>query len=156
MCDPVTLAIAATATSATSSIMQGFSQNAQAKALSQEATNKATEEKGAAAVRAERIRKIARSKAKEADAAFAAAGIDISSGAPLTVNQDILERGELDALTGINDSEGEANLLIAKARNIRARGRNAITGGLLEATDTALTNTAKFQNGWHGGIDNDD
>lgn len=68
--------------------------------MKQEATE-AANKRIAAQSEAEKIRKAADKQRKAARSAFAVAGVDVDKGTPNTINDDIFNAGEEDALTTI-------------------------------------------------------
>lgn len=151
MCDPVTLAIAATAVSAGSSVMSGVQQRSMNRFQAEQAEADADAEKGAAIVRAEKIRKHTQSRAASARAALAANGASLDSESATLINNDIVKRGEEDAITGINDSLDAASRLRTSASTLRRAGNQALVAGIANAGSTVLR--ANSQSGWHGRVE---
>lgn len=152
MCEPTTLAIAATAISAGSQLYQGYVANQQGRYEQQVASNNAKMERDAAADAAargkrEELRKwyeINQTRAMQI-AAQAANGFDTSFGSAADIANDTLQLGMQDAQTIRENSNREVRGLLISANNYdaqgqaaRARGRNALIGSGLAATGTIL------------------
>lgn len=152
MCDPITLAVAATGLSATSSVLGGMQQSAMMKGQAAQANADADAERGAAMVRAEKIRKMAKSQAASARASLAAGGVNLDSASASLINKDIIERGEQDALTNINDATDTAGRLRAQAKSLRSAGKQAVVGGLAQAGSSVLGTYANYKNNWKGTV----
>ncbi len=150
MCDPVTLAIIATTVSAGSAVMSGQQQKETANYQARQADADAEAEKGAAAVRAQKIREITRQRAASATAATAASGLDVDSTSANLINADIIKRGEMDALTGIDDSMDQASRLRAQAQGLRIGGKQAQMAGYAQAVGSAISTTSQVKSGWYG------
>ncbi|MBQ0795760.1 hypothetical protein [Zhongshania sp.] len=155
MCDPVTTAVAvkamwaATAVSAGSAIYSGYQQKEMADYQAKQANADADAEQQAAVIRGDKIREKAKSYAASTRAALAASGVSIDSISANLINKDIIQRGEEDALIGINDSADAASRLRAQAKMSRTEGRNAVVAGYAKAGSTVLSGYA--QSGWYGG-----
>lgn len=150
MCDPITLAVAATGLSATSSVLGGMQQSAMMKGQAAQANADADAEKGAAMVRAEKIRKMTKSNAASARAALAASGVSLDSQTSTMINQDILKRGEEDAQVNINDATDTASRLRASARSLKSSARQAVIGGIASGVGSVLQTGAAIKSGWYG------
>jgi len=153
MCDPVTIAVAATAVSAGTSVMSGYQQKQMNKFKASQAEADAEAGKGEAMVRAEKIRKHTQARAASARAALAASGVDVGSESATLINKDIIKRGEEDALVGIDDSLDAARRLKASATTLRSAGNQAVIGGLAKAGSSVLDGYAKYNNGWYGKVE---
>jgi hypothetical protein len=160
MCEPATLALAATAVSgvvaAGGAVMQGQAQAKQAKYQSAVERNNATiagwqatdaQQRGQIE---EQRQRLATARLKGAQrAGMAANGIEIDSGSPLDVLMDTAQLGELDALTIRANAEREAYGFRSQQGNLTAQagltqmaGRNAVTAGYIGAGSTLLSSAA--------------
>jgi hypothetical protein len=150
MCTGVEVALlASAAVGAGSAIYQGQQQKEFANYQADQAEADAAAEKGAAQVRAERIRSIARKTRGTARADLAAAGVNVGEGTPLLIEQDIIKRGEEDAILGIYDGDDAARRLRAQAQGLRIQGQQAQTAGYINAGSSALAAGANYS-GWRG------
>jgi hypothetical protein len=145
----VPILVASAVVSAGSAIQSGRQQKAFANYQADQAEADAAAEKGAALVRAERIRSIARKTRGSARADLAAAGVSVGEGTPLLIEEDIIKRGEEDALIGIDDAQDAASRLRAQASGLRMQGNQAQTAGYINAASSALA-AGNTYNGWKG------
>jgi hypothetical protein len=160
MCEPATLALAATAVSgvvaAGGAVMQGQAQAKQAKYQSAVERNNATiagwqatdaQQRGQIE---EQRQRLATARLRGAQrAGMAANGIEIDSGSPLDVLMDTAQLGELDALTIRSNAEREAYGFRSQSGNLMAQagltqmaGRSAQTAGYIGAGSTLLSTAA--------------
>lgn len=151
MCTGATVALLAAAAIGTgTAIYSGQQQKAAMKYQADQAEADAIAEKGAAQVRAEKIRERARAQAAAAKAAIAASGVNVNSETANLINEDIIKRGEMDAETGVTDSLDAAARLRAQATSLRISGSSAQTAGYANAASTALTAYGGYKSGWYG------
>ena len=143
------LIIAATV-SAGASVMSGMQQKEISKGQARQADADANAAKGDAQVRAEMIRKVTQQKAASARAAIAASGGSLDSATASLINKDIVQRGEMDALIGVNDGMDTASRLRASAKSLRTAGSQAAVAGVVNAGTSALSTYAGYQAGWYG------
>lgn len=97
--------------------------------------------KAAAKVEAERVRKVGRAQAGEANAALAASGIETGEGTALRITSAITGNAEQDAYMTLLNGVDAAARYRSQAQADRFRGRNAFAGGLLNGGSALL-------NGW--------
>jgi Iap family predicted aminopeptidase len=140
--------LASAAVGTTAAVRSGQQQKKFNNYQAKQAEADADAEKGAAAVRADSIRKLARMKSGEATAQMGAAGVDVGEGTALRINEDIIYSGEMDALTGVDDSLDAASRLRAEAKTLRLQGSQAQTAGYATATSTALAAGSNYGKGW--------
>lgn len=140
--------IFSTAVSAGAAISSAEQQKDYNQYLAKQADYDADTERQAGEIRAEQRREQARRVAASARANLAASGVDIDSETANAINADIIRRGELDALTGIDDSADAATRLRAQAVGLRADARQAQIAGYAQATSAIASygNSA----GWYG------
>lgn len=154
MCDPVTLALIATGVSAGTSVIGGMQQRKMANYQAEQAQADAEAEKGAAMVRADRIRELTRKRASAATAATAASGINVGSQTSQLITADIFKRGERDALIGLTEAEDAAGRLRAQAAGLRISGNQAAIQGVAQAGATVVSGYDQYSRttgkGWYG------
>lgn len=138
------------AIAAGSAVQQGRQQKAFNEYQADQAEADAAAEKGAAQVRAERIRNITRQTRAAARADIAAAGANVGEGTPILIEEDIMRRGERDALLGIDDAKDMASRLRAQAFGLRSQGRQAQQAGYINAFSSALAIGSNYGQGWRG------
>lgn len=99
-------------------------------------------ERGAATVRAGKIRKAGMIQQSQVKAAYAGSGIDVTQGTPLvsaeTLQRNISEDATAQLLTG----ERKAKVLESEAAGYRAAGENAKSGGIISAGRSILSGAA--------------
>jgi hypothetical protein len=145
-----TALIVAATVGAGASVMSGMQQREISKGQAKQAEADANAAKGEAQVRADMIRKNTQQKAASARAAIAAGGGSLDSATASLINTDIVKRGEMDALTGVNDGMDTASRLRAQASSLRTAGNQAAVAGVVNAGTTALSTYAGYQAGWYG------
>lgn len=151
MCTGMELAlVAATGIQAGSAIMQGQQQKDMYEYQAAQADADAETARQAGEIKAERIRKKARSVAASTRAALAAKGLSVSGETSNLINKDIAEQSELDAILGIDDANSAASRLRADASLDRLRGSSAQTAGFLNAGSSALATYGQYKAGWYG------
>lgn len=139
MCSGVELLAAASA------LMQGFStlqQGRQAQKMAnyeaKQADANAAAERGAAAVRADKIRKMGRMQRSSARAALAASGVAADEGTALVIDQQIGRDAEEDALNEIITGGRRGDALNTQAELSRISGSNARSASYLGAAGSAM------------------
>ncbi len=156
MCEPTTLAIAATAVQAFGQIQQGAQASATAKANAQIAKNNQTIKEQAAQDAVQRGADNAgeaRQKARAANAAFRAkagsSGFLADTGSNLDIQEQNAGVGEENALTIQNNAEREAYGFKVGAMNdansatqFKIAGKNAMMNGLIAGGTTLVTGGA--------------
>ena len=149
MCTGAEIAlIFATTVSAGAAIQSGEQQKDYNAYLAKQAEYDADTERQAGEIRAEQRREQARRVAATARANLAASGVDIDSETANAINADIIRRGEIDALTGVDDSLDTAGRLRQQAAGLRLQGRQAQTAGYAQAASTIASYGAN--SGWYG------
>lgn len=140
MCTGVEAALIASAVVGTGSALYSADtqQNAyQAQAKQQQADALAAQQQ--AKLEAQKVREAAKAQAARARLAMAAAGVSLDSQSALDINKDIIEGGEKDAATTVNDGSDMAARLRAQATASRIKGDAAKVAGYGEAASTALS-----------------
>lgn len=158
MCEPTTLAIAATAVQAFGQVSQAMQASKTAKANAQIARTNAEIKNKAAADATQRgadRAALKRQEAREATASFRAragsTGFLADTGSSLDLQEQNAGVGEQNALTEMNNAEREAYGFKIGAMNdtndanrFKAEGRSALTNGLLSAGGTLVTGAANY------------
>lgn len=149
MCEPTTLIMAAgTVFSAYSAIQQGKQQEEWADYQARQAEADARAERSAAEVHAEKIRKMARIQASEANASLAGSGVEVGEGTALNINKDIYTNAEEDAVMTIFGGIDRAARGNAEAAGYRTKGSQARSAGYTNAASTILGAAGSMSKGW--------
>lgn len=146
MCDPVSLSIAATGMSVLGAVTQGMQQSAYYKYQAKQGEADASAARGAAIVRAEKVRRAGALNQGQAKASIAASGLDTDAGTSVEINNTIAKNTESDALTEILDGNNQSARLNAQAEADRISASNARTNSYLSA-GSSLISAANLQ-GW--------
>lgn len=159
MCDPVTLAVAATAVTAVGTLYGGYRANQEGQYNAAVARNNATLEQQQAADalsrgRDEEVkhwRQVAALKSQQI-AAFAANGLDTSFGSAADIVADTAVIGAADAAAIRENTQREARGYLISAQNLqqearqqRRAGRDALIGAGIDATGTVLSGASQVQ-----------
>lgn len=131
-----------------STVQSGKQQQLNADAQSEQATLDANTEKSAAQVQAERIRKMARIQAGEANAALAASGVEVGEGTALNINREIYENAEEDAALTVFGGANRAQRLNVDAKNLRTAGNMARSNANAQAGATLISTAGSTYSGW--------
>lgn len=99
----------------------------------QQAEADASAERGAATVRADKVRKQGRQQQSEARAALAAAGVEVGAGTPVAIASTIGRNAEEDALNEIMFGARKADRLDQNAAVTRQYGADAVAAGSASA-----------------------
>lgn len=146
--------IASAAVGVYSSIQEGKQQREWSEYQARQAEADAAAEKSAAQVHAEKIRKIARIQAGEANADLAASGVEVGQGTALNINKEIYANAEEDAVMTLFGGADRAARGNAEAAGYRIKGRQAQQAGYLKATSTALGAAHDVAKGWKSSASN--
>lgn len=144
-------ALAAAAVGAYSAIQQGEQQKDWANYQAAQAEADAKAEKGAAEVHAEKIRKMARIQASEANASLAGSGVQVGEGTAVNINKDIYANAEEDAVMTIFGGADRSARSNAQATGYRIKGDQAQQAGYLNATSSILGGVSTAAKGWKTG-----
>lgn len=98
-------------------------------------------------VRATKIRKAGKRARSEATATYAAAGVDVSRGTPLEVDEEIMRASEDDAMQELLFGERKAERLREEADALRRAGKNAKRSAQFGAMTSILAGGAQVQGG---------
>lgn len=143
------LLIAGTAVSAGTAYVQGQQQKKFNNFQAAQATADAAAEREAGAVRADKTRKMGRAQQSEARAALAAGGVEVGSGTPLVIDDEIFKRSEEDALQEILYGSRRGDRLDQEGQGLRMAGSNAGTAGTMGAVGSVLSGGAQlYGGGW--------
>lgn len=140
--------VAAAGISAYSAIQQGEQQKEWANYQAAQAEADAKAEKSAAEVHAEKIRKMARIQASEANASLAGSGVEVGEGTAVNINNDIYANAEEDAVMTIFGGADRAARGNAQATGYRIKGSQAQQAGYLNATSSILGGVSATARGW--------
>lgn len=143
MCDPVTIMAVTTVASTAFGVVQAKQQARDQKAVAdynarvsenaaQESRNKATEAENAQRLKTARL--LSKQKAQ-----FGAAGIDLSSGSALQLQEDTVTLGEADALRIRRSGDSQFSGLVEESELETAKGEMAESQGDLNVAGTLLS-----------------
>lgn len=142
--------VASTAYSAYSTVQAGKQAGLNAEAQADQAAADANTEKSAAMVQAERIRKLSRIQASQANAALAGSGVDTGEGTAVNINEEIIGGGEEDAALTVFGGANRAQRLNTDASNYKLAGNQAKSNAYGQAASTVLSAAAQGASGWKG------
>lgn len=155
MCEPTTIAIAATAASGAFSAYQaneqGKYQQAVAERNAKMQENQATDARARGVVAGEEQRDRARQMGARQATQLAGSGLDISSGTSLDLFAETATLGEYDAQVVENNAAREAFGFSTRAEETRMSGENARSAGRNRAVGTLLTTGANAASMGMGG-----
>jgi len=141
--------IASTAFSAVSQISQGQQQKRFNEWQAQQAEADAQAERELGQIQADKTRRAGRSQQSEARAALAAGGVEVDSGTPVRIYQEIDRRAEEDALQQILYGTRKGTRLEQEAASQRIAGDRAEAGGYRGAIGSVLRGGANLMGpGW--------
>lgn len=141
-------AVASAGVGTYSAIRQGEQQKEWNNYQAKQAEADAKAEKSAAEVQADKIRKMARIQASEANASLASSGVDVGEGTAVNINKDIYGNAEEDAVQTIFGGADRAARGNAQAQGYRIKGSQAQQAGYLNAASTILATGAVMARGW--------
>ena len=144
--------IAASAMSAMSAMNKGSQQQDMANYQAAQANADAQAEREVGQVNADKIRKAAKSQQSSARSALAASGVVADAGTPLTIQGDIINRGEGDALTELLTGVRKGQRLDSEASGLRVAGSNAKAQGYAGAAGSLLATGGKLGSKYGGGL----
>lgn len=137
-------AVAAVANVA-SSVIGGVGAYQEGKAQNKQAQADAAAQQANGRLEAERIRKQAKLQQGAAMAAAAENGLDVNTGTPTVINDQIAQDSEQDAWMAILGSNQQANQTRADGKNAAKRGRTALAMGMLNAGASAGNSYSKWK-----------
>lgn len=131
--------MASAAVSAIGNLMEGRQAKTYYNYKGDQAVADAAYERGAAEVRASKIRKAGVLQQAEVKAGYAGAGIDVGMGTPLTTAETLQRNISEDATSQLLTGQRRARVLEADAQGYRAAGARAQTSGYLAAGRSLLS-----------------
>lgn len=141
---------AAAAYSVYSTVQSGQQSKLNAEAQADQAENDASTAASAAKVQADRIRRMARIQAGQANAGLAASGVDTGEGSAININEDIVKNAEQDAALTVFGGANQADRLNADASNYSQSGDRALSNAYGQAGSTLISSGAQAYSGWKG------
>lgn len=143
------LMLAATAFNVASSITRGQEEKSYRNFQAAQASADARAEREYSQIQADKTRRAGKSQQSEARAALAAGGVEVDSGTPLRIYQEIERRSEVDALQQILYGDRKGERLDQEASAQRIAGDRAYAGGIRGAVGSALRGGANMMGpGW--------
>lgn len=141
-------AIAGTAYTAYSSQQAGKQASLNADAQSEQSQADADNAASAANVQADRIRRLARNQASEANASLAASGVEVGAGTAVNINEDIIGNAEEDAAMTIFNGQNQKKRGSVDASNIALNGKQAQSSANSQAAASVLAGGSSAYYGW--------
>lgn len=141
-------AVAGTAYSVYSTQQAGKQANQNAKAQAEQSQLDADAVASSSVVQADRIRRLARNQASEANAALAASGVEVGEGTAININEEIIGNAEEDAVLTIFNGENQKKRGYADATNMRLAGSQAKSSANMQAAASVLSTGGQIASGW--------
>lgn len=139
---------AATAYSAYSTVQSGKQANLNAEAQSEQAQVDADSAASAAIVQADRIRRLARNQASQANASLAASSVEVGAGTALNINEEITGNAEEDAALTIFNGQQQKQRGYVDASNVALGGKQSQAAANSQAFGTVLSAGAQAGLAW--------
>lgn len=139
---------AATVYSVYSSQQSGKQAQLNANAQADQAQSDADTAASAAVVQADRIRRLARNQASEANAALAASGVETGAGTAININEQIIGNAEEDAALTIFNGQNQKARGYADASNYSLAGTQARSNANSQSIGTVLSAGAQAGMAW--------
>lgn len=139
---------AATVYSVYSTQQSGKQAQLNANAQSDQAQNDADNAASAAVVQADRIRRLARNQASEANAALAGSGVVTGEGTAININQEIIGNAEQDAVLTIFNGQNQKARGYADSSNMRLAGTQARSTANAQSVSSVMQGGAQIYSGW--------
>lgn len=140
----IAASIAATAFSAYSTVQSGKQASLNADAQSEQAQVDANNAASASVVQADRIRRLARTQASQANASLAASGVEVGEGSAVNINEEIIGNAEEDAALTIFNGENQRKRGMVDSSNISLAGSQARSTANSQAVGSVLGTAADF------------
>lgn len=102
----------------------------------------------AAVVQADRIRRMARNQASEANAALAGSGVEVGEGTAVNINEEIIGNAEEDAALTIFNGRNQSSRLYNDAANYSMAGKQARGNANSQSIGTVLSAGAQAGMSW--------
>lgn len=141
-------AVAGTAYSVYSTQQAGKQASLNADAQSEQAQNDANAAASASMVQADRIRRIARNQASEANTALAGSGVEVGEGTAVNINEEIIGNAEEDAVLTIFNGQNQKARGSVDASNYKLAGSQARSNANTQSIGTVLSSGARIASGW--------
>lgn len=150
MCDPFSIAMVATAAYSAYKGVQGAKQRRSDAHSDAEAMElDALDEEAAANERAAIIRKDSRKVRGNAQAAYGAAGVEVSSGSVAAVDRQIATDAESDAWNAILEGKQQANRIRRGAANMTRAADHGVSQSYYTAAGSLLSAAGQaYRGGW--------
>ena len=145
--------LAATAYSAYSTVQSGKQANLHAQAQGEQAQADADTAASAAVVQADRIRRLARNQASEANAALAGSGVEVGEGTAVNINEEIIGNAEEDAALTIFNGKNQQARGYTDASNYKLAGSQAQSAANAQAVSSVLAGGARAGKSWKASAD---
>ena len=139
---------AATAYSVYSTQQSGKQAQLNANAQSDQAQKDADTAASAAVVQADRIRRLARNQASEANASLAASGVETGAGTAININEQIIGNAEEDAALTIFNGQSQRSRGYTDASNYSLAGSQARSAANSQSVGTVLNAGASAAMSW--------
>lgn len=136
--------VAATAYTAYTTTQQGKQASLNADAQSEQSQLDADNAASAAVVQADRIRRLARNNAGQANASLAASGVEVGEGSALNINQEIYGNAEEDAVMTILNGENAKKRGYVDASNTSLYGSQQRSAANSQAVGSVLSAGAQY------------
>lgn len=141
-------AVAGTAYSVYSSQQAGKQAQATADAQAEQSQLDADAAASAAMVQADRIRRVARNQASEANAALAGSGVEVGEGTAININEEITANAEEDAVLTIFNGQNQKARGYADSSNMRLSGAQARSTANAQSVSSVMQGGAQIYSGW--------
>lgn len=119
-----------------------------ANAQSDQAQSDADAAASAAVVQADRIRRLARNQASEANASLAASGVETGAGTAININEEIIGNAEEDAALTIFNGQNQKTRGYTDASNYSLAGTQARGAANSQSISTVLSAGAQAGMAW--------
>ncbi|MEQ6971040.1 hypothetical protein [Pectobacterium polaris] len=149
MCTGVEIALVASSVlAAGAATASGMQQQKMADYQAEQAQADADAASAAARVQAEKIRKAGAAQAAQANAAYAASGVETGEGTALRITSGITGDAEADATMTVLGGQDAAARYRAQGQADRISGRNAATSSYISAGSSLLQAGGTAYSGW--------
>ena len=144
---------AATVYSVYTTQQSGKQQQLNANAQADQAQSDADAAASAAVVQADRIRRLARNQASEANAALAAAGVETGAGTAININEEVIGNAEEDAALTIFNGQNQKARGYVDSSNYKLAGSQAQSAANSQAVGSVLnTGSSLAMMGWKASV----
>lgn len=151
----VATAVAGTAYSVYSTQQSGKQVQLTADSQAEQSQLDANAAASAATVQADRIRRLARNQASEANAALAGSGVEVGEGTAVNINEEIIGNAEEDAVLTVFNGQAQKARGSVDASNYRLLGRQARGTANAQSVGSVLSTGANLaMTGWKASASN--